>query len=482
MRLINVSTLKLHNFFDEANIPEYAILSHTWGASEVTFKELRKWDKFTEKERADIKEKEGYHKIMRCCAQAKMDGLEWCWVDTCCIDKKSSAELSEAINSMFKWYRNAAVCYAYLDDIEISETMKSERVEFVEDEARMAWTVGLALVGTEELAKARWFTRGWTLQELIAPENVVFYAKEWTFVGNKKGLKDGISQITGVDEATLLGGSLEASCVAVRMNWAGDRVTTRVEDMAYCLLGIFDVNMPLLYGEGEKAFVRLQEEIMKNSEDQSLLAWNPVDVLTINNTRDIPPMSPGEGRSVFATHPREFLQCSNLYTSIFLHRPYTLSNKGVRLKTFVLPLKSELCLVVISCYDSQSHSLLAIPAQRLETAGMDLYVRHDKVGTFSVEEAMVAKVKEEKIYLCKKVPDSYLKVKGKDSEGIENPAGIGVNQSPNEHSSESLAMNAQAPNLQLQNPHLTNSQPSSPRSPKPRVGGMVAALYHKMKN
>ncbi|KAF2252085.1 HET-domain-containing protein, partial [Trematosphaeria pertusa] len=256
MRLINAHTLRLENFHNEATIPPYAILSHTWGNSEITFKELRGLNMSLRNARIRIKAKAGYYKITKACAQALIDGLSYCWVDTCCIDKTSSAELSEAINSMFRWYKNAQVCYAYLDDIDFR-----------------FWTKSIDLLGERDLAKAKWFTRGWTLQELVAPKKVVFYIKGWNFVGNKASMVEKLARITGIDEETLAGGSLEAVSVARRMSWAAKRVTTRVEDIAYCLLGIFDVNMPLLYGEGEKAFVRLQEEIMKDSQDQSLFAW-----------------------------------------------------------------------------------------------------------------------------------------------------------------------------------------------------------------
>ncbi|KAF2264191.1 HET-domain-containing protein, partial [Lojkania enalia] len=248
MRLINAQTRKLENF--QSQPPPYAILSHTWGKHEITFREMRNLNMSLLKHRIKIKGKPGYYKISKACVQALNDGLQYVWVDTCCIDKSSSSELSEAINSMYMWYKRAQVCYAYLDDIDIIDLMEEK-----------------------DLAQARWFTRGWTLQELIAPKNVMFYIKGWNYVGNKMSMKGKLSRITRIDEATLVTGNLEGVSVARRMSWAANRVTTRTEDLAYCLMGIFDVNMPLLYGEGEKAFVRLQEEIMKDSDDQSLFAW-----------------------------------------------------------------------------------------------------------------------------------------------------------------------------------------------------------------
>ena len=173
----------------------------------------------------------------------------------CCIDKTSSAELSEAINSMFRWYEKAKVCYAYLSDVSGDANLKKDVSEFV---------------------GSRWFTRGWTLQELVAPKSVLFYSRRytgWHFLGTKEDLCDHISAVTGIDTDTLYGAGLELASVARKMSWASHRETTRVEDTAYCLLGIFDVNMPLLYGEGKKAFLRLQEEILRSSYDYSLFAW-----------------------------------------------------------------------------------------------------------------------------------------------------------------------------------------------------------------
>ncbi|KAF2681715.1 HET-domain-containing protein, partial [Lentithecium fluviatile CBS 122367] len=254
MRLINASSIRLETFNDESKIPPYAILSHTWGNSEVTFQDLSSL--VTSKRRSHVLSSTGYYKIVKTCEQALSEGLAYAWVDTCCIDKTSSSELSEAINSMFRWYKKAEACYAYLDDIDV-----------------IFWDKSIDLIDEKDLAKARWFTRGWTLQELIAPRKVVFYIKGWKCVGNKSSMKAKLARITGVNERSLTG-FLPNVRVAERMSWAAGRETTKGEDMAYCLMGIFDVNMPLMYGEGgEKAFIRLQEEIMKDSDDQSLFAW-----------------------------------------------------------------------------------------------------------------------------------------------------------------------------------------------------------------
>jgi hypothetical protein len=173
------------------------------------------------------------------------------------IDKSSSAELSEAINSMYQWYSNADTCYVLLEDIPSASMVRSDHF----DPERL-------------FAKSRWFTRGWTLQELIAPAIVEFYALDWTEIGTKTSLASQVASITGIRLAVLFGEKLSEFTVAERMSWAAKRSTTRVEDLSYCLLGIFQVNMPLLYGEGARAFKRLQEEILKTSEDYTLFAWS----------------------------------------------------------------------------------------------------------------------------------------------------------------------------------------------------------------
>ena len=208
-----------------------------------------------------IASKKGYWKITKCCELARSQSYNYCWIDTCCIDKSSSSELSEAINSMFHWYREAKVCYVYLSDV----SSKDALLFLLSDPSEK-----LLL----PFRRSRWFTRGWTLQELIAPSEVIFYASNWTEIGTKEALKGPISTQTGIDVPILEGFPLQEVCVAQRMSWASRRETTRIEDQAYCLLGIFRVNMPLLYGEGWKAFIRLQQEIMKTTRDDSLFAWD----------------------------------------------------------------------------------------------------------------------------------------------------------------------------------------------------------------
>lgn len=226
MRLMDSSNLRLRDFPDN-EIPEYAILSHTWGEDEVLLADVGRG--------MDNGKKAGYEKIRSSCKQAAADSLGYIWIDTCCIDKSSSAELSEAINSMYPWYQKAKVCYAYLADVPTKVDTHDLNSAF---------------------AKSRWFRRGWTLQELIGLLNLRFLSRDWIEIGTKLTLKDVLAQITGINVGILTGAKdLESASVALRMSWACDRETTRKEDIAYCLMGLFDVNMPMLYGEGEKAFI-----------------------------------------------------------------------------------------------------------------------------------------------------------------------------------------------------------------------------------
>ncbi|EFZ04211.1 heterokaryon incompatibility protein [Metarhizium robertsii] len=224
------------------DVPPSAILSHTWGPDEVFFADLAKTP-------SDWQHKAGYHKIKFCADQVRRHGLQFFWVDTCCIDKSDSIELQTAINSMFRWYRDAKRCYVYLPDVS-GPAASGQR------KSKMPWD--------DAFRQSRWFTRGWTLQELIAPKIVDFYSKEGAWLGDKQSLEPMIRDITGIPVRALRGTPLSDFTVSEREAWARNRVTKYEEDMAYSLLGIFDVHMPLIYGEGRaKAQRRLREEVQK---------------------------------------------------------------------------------------------------------------------------------------------------------------------------------------------------------------------------
>ncbi|KAG4441030.1 hypothetical protein IFR05_003485 [Cadophora sp. M221] len=328
MRLIDVNKDQLHleQFWDK--IPEYAILSHTWGDDELSFQDIQFKDPIA------YEPKMGYKKIRYSCEQAREDNIKWIWVDTVCIDKSSSAELSEAINSMFRWYQGAKICYAYFVDVshEFQGTISST-------------------TPTTSLFSSKWWSRGWTLQELIAPNIVRFYDKEWQLRGAKAGLSSKISEVTGIKPEILCGGDLRKTSIACRMSWASGRQTTRKEDEAYCLLGIFGVNMPLLYGEGERAFIRLQEEIIKDTNDESIFAWSGREDEHKDRGWGILAESPG----VFAKSGN-IVQCRLWETST----PHAMTSKGLRIEIPVRLLKDKK-LALLNCrYENDFLNILQI--------------------------------------------------------------------------------------------------------------------------
>jgi len=297
MRLLNTTKRKLEEFGSN-EIPLYAILSHTWGESEITFQDI---------EGDEAEKKVEYEKIRNICDVAAAHGFDYVWIDTCCIDKTSSAELSEAINSMYRWYQDSGVCCAYLAD-----------------------------VPPNAFSKSKWFTRGWTLQELIAPSTVINLDQKWQEIGTKSSLQQVISKITGIPTNMLLEGDLDGASVAQRMSWASERKTTRVEDLAYCLMGMFGINMPLLYREGERAFTRLQEEIIKVSDDHSLFAWK----------------SSEKHGGLLATSPAAFFNSGKIIpfnppsTS---SGPITVNNKGIHLKLYFRTIFQDVGLAILPC-------------------------------------------------------------------------------------------------------------------------------------
>lgn len=275
MRLLRVNDLTFEEHF-EPYIPQYAILSHRWEEEEILY--------------ADIITRQYEHKkvfqlLKYMCEQARKDNLTFIWIDTFCIDKSSSADLSEAINSMCRWYENSEICYAYLSDC---EAVASDPKQFI---------------------PSTWFTRGWTLQELIAPTELVFFDKCWRLIGSRSRYCEEISQRTKIpweifsSRGCLMNGMLLVYPVARRMSWAAHRQTTRIEDQAYSLLGLLGVSIPLLYGEGPRAFERLQEEILRASNDLSVLAW------THRRTPDDP--EPRDGQ-LFAESPAQYADCHDM--------------------------------------------------------------------------------------------------------------------------------------------------------------------------
>ncbi|KAK5663851.1 hypothetical protein OQA88_54 [Cercophora sp. LCS_1] len=283
MRLLDTRNFKLCSFLVET--PPYAILSHRWLEEEVTFKEISDPGK-----RASLK---GWVKILNCCRVAAEDGWDYVWIDTCCIDKSDNSELSEAINSMFGWYEAAEVCYAFLDDVPSRKSSMGQPWPW-------CW----------HLRSSRWFTRGWTLQELLAPGCLLFLSSDWTVIASGELLAEEVAMITGIKENQLL--DFRSCSAATKLSWAAKRETTRLEDRAYCLFGLLGINLPLLYGEGNKAFERLQMELVRQSADETVVLWGKRHIYERNRQG----LGSRPGR-LFATSPADYASNNDLMVWLF---------------------------------------------------------------------------------------------------------------------------------------------------------------------
>ncbi|RYP64751.1 hypothetical protein DL769_006556 [Monosporascus sp. CRB-8-3] len=345
MRLLKNTSLELAEFADN-DVPLYAILSHRWGDEEVSLQDII---------HQNAANKAGYNKVLMLCSVAASHGFQYVWIDTCCVDKTSSAELSEAINSMYRWYQGSAVCYAYLADVTHPPSAPTNNNPLLRQYT--------------EFSNSSWFTRGWTLQELLAPSTVIFLDSAWKEIGTKSSLCSTLSGITGIPETILAGlESPETASIAQRMSWASPRKTTRPEDVAYCLMGLFNVNMPLLYGEGEKAFIRLQEEIVKVSDDHTIFAWTSS------------PSSSG----LLATSPAAFSACFDMVpwdspnARRTLSRVISTDNKGIHLKLNFVPGKrwDDIHTAILPCgrADSCQGEWIGIPLKAMSPS-LECFVR-----------------------------------------------------------------------------------------------------------
>ncbi|VUC26221.1 unnamed protein product [Clonostachys rosea] len=308
MWLINVHSYALEEFLGEGETPPYAILSHTWSrpaSAEVTFREMRG-------DLAFAQSKPCFMKIYNSCVIAKSHDLSWVWVDTCCIDKTSSADLSEAINSMYRYYRDSAECLVYLADVSYHQPGASRAKKL------------------EAIGQSRWFSRGWTLQELIAPQERHFFDVNWDEIPWGADLLRTLSRAGNVAVDVLEHRhNLPNISVAERMTMASKRSTTRGEDMAYCLFGIFDVNLPILYGEGaKKAFRRLQLEIMAASPlDQSIFAWRGAD---------------RSNSGLLANSPSDFASTPSIYFPRYGRLvPFSMTNMGLSITCTLVDVPEE---------------------------------------------------------------------------------------------------------------------------------------------
>ena len=327
MRLINTSTLKLEEFA-ESSTPAYAILSHRWGEGEITFEDLNS--------SRDVCSKRGFAKLKGFCRVLRSEGYDYGWIDTCCINKQSSLELGTAINSMYRWYSYAIFCIAYLEDVG---------------------------PGRKSLGESEWFDRGWTLQELIAPQNLSFYDHDWLCLGTKSDHLTLLEETTKIPEGVLSHTSRPASySIAQRMSWAANRITERVEDRAYSLMGLFNVNMDMIYGEKEQAFIRLQHQIMQHSADQSIFVWSL--------RRDD---HPSGYSGLLAPSPSAFSTCSDIVPTVTL-RAFGLSNLGLSISLPTYPYVMDTYLAFLECTNGgQPDSRYAIFLARLSEK--DQYAR-----------------------------------------------------------------------------------------------------------
>ncbi|RFU30279.1 hypothetical protein B7463_g6053, partial [Scytalidium lignicola] len=372
---------------DRKSRKDYAILSHTWNSEpdyEVTYEDMMNHEQHKKSE---------YGKIIGACNEAASHGYEHIWIDTCCIDKKSSAETSEAINSMFRWYAEAGECVVYLSDV---------TSDFGDVELEL------------HFRKSRWFTRGWTLQELLAPRKLLFYDKNWKFIGDRQQWKSIIKEVTTIHDSALTGDLrwMKRYSVAQKMSWASERVTTRPEDIAYSLIGMFNVNMPLLYGEGTKAFLRLQHEIIKDSDDQTIFCWDAGVPIQAENSQEF------KMCGLLAPSPHEFRFSRNYVVEVSYPagEPYSMTNTGMKITGPLHQIGSDYRLV-LKCYDiNQSQAVLKLPLRKLHKTD-DQYARiTDGLPYREVDNRKFdVGVKMRTIYIKQEIPEQIVfQATGKD--------------------------------------------------------------------
>ncbi|KAI0755331.1 heterokaryon incompatibility protein-domain-containing protein [Daedaleopsis nitida] len=340
MWLLSTARAELRYFSSARNAAKqgYAILSHVWGEKEQTFQET---EVLRVQCATDDTNPRDYStpKVRDSCIFAERHGYKWIWDDTCCIDKTSSSELSEAINSMFSYYSLADVCYAYLEDVHCTSDAVPQDVS------------GSLRSQYWALMSAAWFKRGWTLQELIAPDQVLFLSQEWTVIGTKADLADDLERIAGIPRSVLRQeADVSDFSVAQRMSWAAERRTSREEDEAYCLMGLFGVNMPTVYGEGGKAFRRLQEEILKKTIDTSLFAWGDIVEHPCHSAPGHSEYDQSE-MYLFATAPSDFRYCSQRIYDANVMKRLGIPEAHVRLHQSIY-MSNRMCLTTRPCMPS----------------------------------------------------------------------------------------------------------------------------------
>ncbi|MCJ1401390.1 hypothetical protein MMC11_004603 [Xylographa trunciseda] len=329
MRFVNTTSLTFHEVSDSELHQMnngYSILSHrwTWGDDEIMYMDVLSMN-------PDIKSKDGYAKFAGACTLAKQLGYDFLWIDTCCINKTDSVEIGEAINSMYRWYSMAKVCIAYLQDV----------------------------TSSAQIDDSEWFKRGWTLQELIAPETVCFYDRSWNRLGDKASLSSVLVNRTGIPADVLKNTKPpQAYSIAQRMSWAAKRTTKRLEDRAYSLMGLFDVNMPMIYGERERAFIRLQEQIISKSADESIFVWD-LEILE-DSTRDARHVHCG----LLATSPACFAKCGDIISN-HRSRGFRINQFGLSISLGAIPYPLDAYMALLNAFEANTSAPYVILLAKL---------------------------------------------------------------------------------------------------------------------
>ncbi|KAI1358212.1 heterokaryon incompatibility protein-domain-containing protein [Xylaria arbuscula] len=344
--------------------PQYAILSHTWISpkDEITYQDFKSRKSDIEN---DIFKQTGWAKLKRYCDRAAGDGWDWVWMDTCCIDKTNPADTQEAINAMFRWYQNSGICYAYLEDVDANTAL--DRLGPID--GNCASSLDLDTIASKDnlanpesfphtliqalLIKAKWFTRGWTLQELLAPPYLVFVDCAWRRIGAREHWAKEISKICRIEAKHLTGFNPTdyTSCsIAMRLSWASNRETTVEEDETYSLLGLFGISLPLIYGEGRlRAFNRLQRELITVYNDDSIFAWKAPSASTRHFLVHNKDENPGTG--ILAPSIREFWDASSVRCFGLHGTTFSMTNQGLEINAKRWRSRDDRtkCLIELNC-------------------------------------------------------------------------------------------------------------------------------------
>ncbi|KAF7532351.1 hypothetical protein G7054_g8017 [Neopestalotiopsis clavispora] len=374
MRLLRTTGYQLVEANDiPTPFPQYSILSHTWISpkDEVTYQDLKHRTADIEN---DIFKQKGWAKLQRYCDRAARDGWEWAWMDTCCIDKTNPADTQEAINAMFRWYQDAGVCYAYLDDVDIDKVGHPVLADGDIDDIAGRENVANPRSSAHKtlrpfIIEAKWFTRGWTLQELLAPPYLIFVDQAWRRIGNRETWAVEIEEASRIEARHLTNFSPTnfTSCsIAMRFSWASSRETTVEEDETYSLLGLFGISLPLIYGEGRwRAFNRLQRELITVYNDDSIFAWKVPRSLNGRSTESHETANK-YGRGILAPSIREYWDASGIEAFGFYDNRFSMTNKGLEIHAKRWRRKDNISLYLIrlncGCGDSNR---LAIPLEHV---------------------------------------------------------------------------------------------------------------------